>query len=61
MVPWDDEAGANEQHCDCDYWAEEQTHVHKVGIMMISRVMILTYCQNQDAHDGYDRDIYLHH
>ena len=33
VVPRDNEAGSNEQHCDRHHWTQEQAHILKVGIV----------------------------
>ena len=33
VVPRDNEAGSNEQHCDRHHWTQEQAHIPKVGIV----------------------------
>ena len=37
VVPRDNEAGSNEQHCDRHHWTQEQAHILKVGIVPKSR------------------------
>ena len=33
VVPRDNEAGSNEQHCNRHHWTQEQAHIPKVGIV----------------------------
>ena len=37
VVPRDNEAGSNEQHCDRHHWTQEQAHILKVGIVLKGR------------------------